>query len=167
MKATLSSDAWVLARALLLALATGGICALLALVGCWLARESRWFAGLLLVLLAVAWVMPGPVVGLGLRNLISSLLGATGWPQPLTRLLYDGPSSLPLLWVGIVRLMPFAAAVVWPVVRLTPRSLVETARLDGAGLWGELASLAWPAARRAVLLAALAVGVLSLGELAA
>jgi iron(III) transport system permease protein len=167
LKSTFQSDDVLLGRAIGIGVVAGVICAGLALLACWLARESRWLGGLLLVLLAVAWVMPGPVVGLGAKGVMRALLDATGWPRPLAVLLWYGPSSLPLLWVYVVRLMPFAAAIVWPVVRLTPRSLVESARLDGAGVGGELSAVAWPAAWRAALTAAGAVAVLSLGELAA
>lgn len=167
MHATLRADAGLLLRASALAVATGAACAALASVACWLARECRWLGGLLLGLMAVAWATPGPVVGLGLKGVMTAALDATGWPRWLAMLLYDGPSSLPLFWAGVVRLTPYAAAIVWPVARLTPRSLVESARLDGAGTWGEMTAVAWPRCRRAALLAALAAGVLSLGELAA
>jgi ABC-type Fe3+ transport system permease subunit len=74
---------------------------------------------------------------------------------------------VPLIWVYVVRLLPFAAAILWPAVRQVPPALVEAARLEGAGAVRELAWVGWPALGRTWLVAATAVGVLTLGELAA
>jgi iron(III) transport system permease protein len=167
LNATFASDRGLLARSLLLAGIAGIMCAGVALVACWLARERRWLRGLLLVLLAAAWVLPGPVIGLGLKGVFRVLLDLTGERGLLAQLLWYGPSSLPLLWVYFIRLLPFAGAILWPAVRLVPRPLVELGRLDGAGVLGELIGIAAPALARAWLLAAGAVAVLSLGELAA
>jgi iron(III) transport system permease protein len=172
--ATLASDAGLIGRALAVAAVSAGLCAALALAACWLARGRRVAAALLLVLLALAWVMPGPVVGLGLKGVFGTILdlAASVESRPdvrgrwLARLLWDGPSVLPLVWVYLVRFLPFAAAVLWPRVRLVPAELVEAARLDGAGPVGELAWVAAPALWRTWLVAAAAVAVLTLGELA-
>ena len=75
-------------------------------------------------------------------------------------------SSLPLVWVYVVRLLPFAAAILWPRTRLVPQQLLEAARLEGADTLRELLGVAWPALWRTWLVAAAAVAVLSLGELA-
>jgi iron(III) transport system permease protein len=165
--ATLSSDHLLIARTVLVAVLSGAVSAALALAACWLAREDRILAAGLLVLLAVAWVMPGPVVGLGLKNLFRIVLDRVGWPNWLAVPLWYGPSSVPLVLAYIVRLLPFAAAVLWPAVRLVPTSLVETSRLEGAGPARELAWVAWPLLWRTWLVAALAVAILSLGELGA
>jgi iron(III) transport system permease protein len=145
----------------------GLCCSSLALVCCWLARESRWFGLLLLLLLATAWAMPGPVVGLGLKRVFRGLLDMTGWPGLLASVLWHGPSYLPLIWVYVVRFLPLAVAFLWPLIRLLPRELFEAARLEGAGPSHELlrvvTPLLWPAALRA----ALGVAVLSLGEVSA
>src|SRR5262245_28281370 len=66
--ATTRADAWLLVRSPPVALVSGTLCAGLALLSCWLARESRGFRLYLLLLLAVAWAMPGPIVGLGLKG---------------------------------------------------------------------------------------------------
>src|SRR5205823_999038 len=73
----------------------------------------------------------------------------------------------PVLWVDLVRLFPCAVAVLWPVVRLLPRDLRDAARVDGARPGQELLYLVWPLHRTAYLRAALAVGILALGELGA
>jgi iron(III) transport system permease protein len=167
MARTASSDGGQLARSLLVAGCSGGLCAGLALLTCWLAREARWRAALLLGLLAITWAMPGPVIGLGLKGVFRAVLDATGWPQGLAHLLWHGPSPAPLMWVFVLRFLPFAVALLWPVLRLLPRELFEAARLDGAGPRQELLAIVWPALRLPVLRTALAVTVLSLGEVSA
>jgi ABC-type Fe3+ transport system permease subunit len=69
--------------------------------------------------------------------------------------------------VDLVRFFPFAVAVLWPVVRLLPRDLRDAARVDGARPGQELLYLVWPLSLTACLRAALAVGILALGELGA
>jgi ABC-type Fe3+ transport system permease subunit len=165
--ATLSADGGLIGRTLLVAVLSGVLCAGLALVACWLVRDRRWAAGGLLVLLTLAWVMPGPVVGLGLKGVMKSLLDVVGWPRWLSVPLWYGPSPLPLVWVYLVRFLPFAAAILWPRLRLVPAALVEAARLDGAGPADEVARVAWPLLWPTWLVSAAAVVVLTLGELAA
>jgi ABC-type Fe3+ transport system permease subunit len=85
----------------------------------------------------------------------------------LRQLLYDGPSPLPAAWAAVVRCFPCAVALLWPAVRQVPRALTDAARADGAPpaleLWHAVRPLSAPAWGRA----ALAVAVLSLGELGA
>ncbi len=166
--ATTRADLALLVRSPLVALVSGVLCAGVALVSCWLARGSRPFRVALVLLLAAAWAVPGPIVGLGFKGLFTATLDLT---QPVSslpaRLLWYGPSSLPLVWVNLVRFLPFAAALVWPAVQALPRDLLEAARLDGAGPSRELVAVVWPLTRPAVLRAALAVAILSLGELSA
>jgi ABC-type Fe3+ transport system permease subunit len=111
--------------------------------------------------------MPGPVLGLGMKAAIDLVLTASGSPGWLERALWGGRSYLPVLWVDVVRLLPCAVAVLWPVVRLLPDELLDAARVDGARPWQELALVVWPNCARACLRAAVAVPVLSLGELSA
>jgi iron(III) transport system permease protein len=145
----------------------GGAAAVLALLTCWAALDSRRFRGGVPVLMAFAWALPGPVVGLGLKEGIDRLLRWTGSPPLLARLLYHGPSPLPLLWADLVRFFPCAVALLWPVVRLLPRELREAAWMDGATPGQELRRVVWPLPRAALWRTGLAVAVLSLGELAA
>jgi iron(III) transport system permease protein len=144
----------------------GLIAATLALLVAWLARGPRWFPAGALVLLAAAWVLPGPVAGLGLKTTIAKLLDLTDSDR-LATVLYYGPSLTPVLWAHLLRLFPYALVILWPVVRLIPIELRETARVDGAGPWQELRHLVIPLCWPAALQAGLAVAVLSLGELSA
>jgi len=148
----------------------------LALVACYHACGSRRFAGFLLVLTAIAWVTPTPLVGIGLKNAIDALLavedavlsrlGLNPAFPPLRSALYDQPSPLPAVWAAVVRFFPVAVAVVWPAVRRLPRELLETAALDGGprAVWRVVV---WPSCRGAFARAAVVVGALSLGEVVA
>jgi ABC-type Fe3+ transport system permease subunit len=154
------------ASSLALAVGAGLFATALAFVACRLSLESAGFRVALLALIAVAWAMPGPVVGLGLKAFIAKLLDWTD-SEVVARLLWYGPSPLPVAWVDVIRFFPFAVAVLWPVMRLEPRELRDAARVDGAGPLREWGRVALPLSFRACLRAALAVAVLSLGEMSA
>jgi iron(III) transport system permease protein len=156
----------LLLGSLALAAGAGVACAALALLACWAALGTRWFRAGVLVLMAAAWALPGPVVGLGLKDTIAALLNRAHWPL-LDRLLWHGPSPVPLGWAYVLRFFPCAVAILWPVVRLIPRDLFDAARVDGASAAGELRHVVWPQTAGAFGRAALAVAVLSLGELSA
>lgn len=159
-----------------LAVTAGVVTTGLALLCCWLALEARWFHAVTLGLMAIAWALPGPVIGIGMKEVINALvkvegplyqrLGLTGF-KPMTIALYDGPSLLPVLWVSLLRFFPCAVAILWPVVRLLPMELRDAARVDGARPRDELRFLVWPLTAGACGRACLAVAVLSLGELGA
>jgi iron(III) transport system permease protein len=155
-----------LADTLLLAVMAGLLTTGLALVVCWVARDAPRFRTALLVLMALAWALPGPVLGLGLKGVINLLVDTTTSDR-LVKLLYQGPSPLPVLWVDLLRFFPFAMALLWPVVRLLPREICEAARVDGARPGQELVQVVWPLTAWASLRTALAVGVLCLGEVSA
>jgi len=159
-------DGELLLDSLLLAAVAGVLIALMGLLACWAARGSRWFRAGVLVLMAFAWAMPGPLIGLGLKMTIDRLLSITDSPW-LARVLYHGPSPLPLLWVDVIRFFPCAVAILWPVVRLMPTELRDAARVDGATPGQEVRRVVWPLTSSTTWRAALAVGVLSLGELSA
>jgi iron(III) transport system permease protein len=149
-----------------LALGGGIIAAAYGLVICWLSQESTWFRISSLVLLALVWAMPGPIIGIGLIKTIELLL--TAFPVSfLENALYRSPSPLPALWVDVLRFLPLAVAMLWPAVRLLPPELRDTARVEGATPWQELRHVIWPLTRRSFLGAAFAVMVLSLGEISA
>jgi ABC-type Fe3+ transport system permease subunit len=123
----------------------------------------------LLLLVAAAWAIPGPIVGVGLKSAIDRLMDiedALGL-RLVRPLLYDGPSYAPVLWAQVIRLAPFALAVLWPIARLLPPELRDTVRLQGATPSREFTVLIVPLLWPATLLAGLAVAILSLGELAA
>lgn len=156
----------MLAESVAIAGLAGGITAGLALLACWLALESRALRTLTLVLMALLWALPAPVLGLGLKDAIEGLLDQTH-SAVLAAILYYGPSPLPVMWADLLRFFPFAVALLWPTVRLLPRELREAARLDGARPVQELLILVVPLTSVITVRTALAVMVLSLGELTA
>jgi iron(III) transport system permease protein len=149
-----------------LAALSGVTVAVVSLLLCWLAEGSRWFYGAVLTLLAAAWVVPAPLVGIGLKAAIQNLLDLTH-SDTLARLLYYGPSPATVAWAYLVRLLPFGLAMLWPTVRLIPVELRETAQVDGARPGQLLFWVIWPLVWTAWLETALAMAVLSLGELGA
>jgi iron(III) transport system permease protein len=151
---------------LAVALLTGAVTAALALVACWAASQRRSKRILLLSFVTLAWALPAPVVGIGLKETIMALVR---WcpVEPITRLLYDGPSPVPILWAHVLRFFPFAAAILWPAVRLVPTELRDAARLEGAGPLQELWHVYWLQTRPARVLALFTVAALSLGEVGA
>ena len=159
------------------AVVTGMAAALLATIACWVVRGSRFGSGLLIALVAITWVMPAPLVGFGLKELIDGLISIEeklfrtldihpAFP-PVRSALYDQPSPLPGAWAALVRFFPVAMLIVWPAIRAIPKELIETAMLDGRGLYGQWCLAGWPSARRAILVATIAVAVLALGEVGA
>ncbi|MBI2806424.1 MAG: iron ABC transporter permease [Planctomycetes bacterium] len=142
--------------------ATGLAVALIALVGCWLARERSWFRWMLFGVIAWIWVLPGPVVGMALHKLFFLLPGG-----PWKQLLWYGPSPVPLMWAHALRGLPIAIVFLWPVVRLIPRELIDTARLGGACAWSEFLHVIAPTCWRAALVVALGCAAIGLGEVGA
>src|SRR5262249_36092046 len=90
-----------LADSLLWALVAGLIAASLALPVSWRARQSRCWATFLLVLTAIAWVTPAPLVGLGLKTLIGGLVSLDD--TVFGAILYYRPSPLPGVWAEVLR----------------------------------------------------------------
>lgn len=164
LRLAVQSTAGGLSESLLVAATAGAVAATLAFLSCWAALESRGFRVAVLVLMAVAWATPGPIQGLGLKSVIDWLLSWTG-SEALDALLYQGPSPAPVIWADVVRFFPCAAAVLWPPLRTLPAELREAARVEGAGPFRELVSVVAPLTAGAWVLAALAAGVLSLGEI--
>ncbi len=164
------AHAGLIAGSLIAAVAAGLLAAGLALLGCWLARDSRAMRILLTVSVALAWATPGPVVGAGLKAAIERLVDVEERVVehgPIWELLYNGPSAGPVIWADVIRFFPCAVALLWPAVRLVPSTLTDMARVDGARPACELRHAVWPLTAPAAGRAAVAVGVLALGELSA
>lgn len=170
------ADGRLVAGDLAVAAVTGAVTATLALVSGWLAVEDRKFQAFALSLAALSWALPAPVLGLGLKDVINAILDGEdaltatlglSHVHPLGRALYFGPSPLPVVWADLVRFFPYAVALLWPLLRQFPAELRDAARVDGARPRQELCRVIWPVLVPAWLAAALAVAVLSLGELGA
>jgi iron(III) transport system permease protein len=161
----------MVASSLALAVLAGTLTASAGLRLAWLGTRSASFALAVLSLAAGVWTIPGPVLGIGFKDTIQQLLDWLGSnqtnPDWAAMLLYYGPSPLPVLWVQIVRFLPFAVAMLWPVARLLPAELSDSARLDGATPGQEYRVVVKPLTRRAWRWTALAVAALALGEISA
>jgi len=101
-----------------------------------------------------------------MKQTIDGLLRITDSPL-LARLLYDGPSWLPVAWVQSIRLLPFAVALLWPPLRALPRDLFESARVEGASPGQELRRIVLPLTAGAWWRCGVVVAALSLGEVSA
>ncbi len=163
---------------LLVSLAASGVAglvtAMLAWVVCIMARHSRWVARLVFVVCVLLAVVPGPVVGFGLKEMILWLVSAEGlglaqlgWQPdfpPLATTLYDQPSPLPGVWAASMRLFPVAVVILWPVIRAVPQALLDAAAVDGVSVWRTVYG---PLTGAAFVRAGLAVAALALGEVSA
>jgi iron(III) transport system permease protein len=156
----------IIAESFGLAAAVGLVATALGLCTSWLAIGSRWFRAGVVSLAAIGLVVPGPVVGFGLQKAIHWLIALPFGPI-LVDALYNGPSFVPVFWADLVRFFPYAMALLWPVVRLLPRELRDMALVDGARPGQELRSVVMPLTLPVFIRAAVAVAVLSLGELSA
>jgi iron(III) transport system permease protein len=164
---------------LLLAALAGVVVTGLALITCWVAGEHRGFRLGLLTLLALAWALPGPIAGLGLKETIMHMVNGEAFfmpvrldhdrlpSGPVSQLLYFGPSPVPVLWAHLLRFFPCAVALMWPALRMIPRELREAARLDGARPSQELSRIIAPLTGRVFAWSTVAVAALSLSEIAA
>jgi iron(III) transport system permease protein len=169
--------AWssMILASVLCALVAGILVASMALAIVVLSLDSAWFGWLTAALLALAIAIPGPIVGMGLNTTIQRILGLTSLlPNPLMPVqaflevvLYDGPSYLPIVWTDVIRFLPYACILMWPVARLYPRELRELASLDGFNLWAEFRFVLGPYLLPIALQAGAAIMALSLGELSA
>jgi ABC-type Fe3+ transport system permease subunit len=151
---------------LVLALVTGMLTSTLALWCCWLGRQARWFDGLVWLLAATLWAIPGPILGVGMLGLFQCLFDLPGGAA-LKPVLWDQPSLVPNIWVCTLRFFPVALALLWPLLRLLPVELEESAQLDGLGPTRRFVAVIWPKLRAPWAWAAGGVGALTLGELSA
>jgi iron(III) transport system permease protein len=146
--------------------------AALAWLTCWFVRGRHIGPGALFFGLVLVWCLPGPVVGMGLKETINVLLDVedalSGERSRLLRgLLYTGPSAAPVMWAAALRFLPAAVALLWPAVRRVPRDVYETALADGASAVQQLRHVVFPPTASSLARAALGVTALALGELSA
>jgi iron(III) transport system permease protein len=169
--------AWssMILASMLCALVAGIVVASMSLALAVLSLDCAWFGWLTAILLALAIAIPGPIVGMGLNTTIQRILDLTSLlPAPLRpvyaflgAVLYDGPSYVPIVWIDVIRFLPYACILMWTVARLYPRELRELARLDGFSLWTEFRVAIGPYLLPIAVQAGTAVMALSLGELSA
>lgn len=162
----------VIGESMLWSVGAGVLAALVALVSCWLALESRWFRFSLLLLVTMTWALPAPVLGLGLKSAIAQAMDleeavTSGKTAVVQSVLYDDAYFAPIIWTSVVRFFPFAVVFLWPFLRRLPEEWRESARLEGIKPAQELCRLVLPICLPVTCLAALSVAMLSLGEVSA
>ncbi|MFO0876759.1 MAG: hypothetical protein U0840_05245 [Gemmataceae bacterium] len=161
-------DAPLWQRTICLGLGTGILCASLGLLACWCVRCSPVLQVGLALLMALAWAMPGPLVGMGVLGVLDLVVS---FSEPFTsvpaRWLWHGPSILPVLLVNVIRWLPCAVCLIWPEMRNLPREFRDEAQLVGLRPLQEFWQIGWPMTHSTVLLAALTTAILSLGEVSA
>ncbi|MGF1578889.1 MAG: ABC transporter permease [Gemmataceae bacterium] len=125
--------------------------------------RNRYLRWLVFAVLAAIAVLPGPILGIGLKSTILFLISMIPIPF-VEKWLYFGPSWVPIGWAYFLRWFPVAFAVVWLAYRSIPKSLTDQSDLDGLSATRRLWSLEAPLTRRAVFIASGVVTALSLGE---
>ena len=137
---------------------TGGVTALIATVLAWHWRWGRNVTRMLGTgLLAWLFVLPGPVLALGLIDLFNRPI----WPGDP----YDGPWVL--AYGQVVRALPFALVVLAGAVLRLDRRMFDAAALEGAGSGTLLMRIAAPNLWPAIALAWVIAGAFALCELPA
>ena len=72
----------------------------MALTACWLALEGRAFRMGVLALVALAWALPGPVLGLGLMGVLQVLGPGSGWGDFVGAVTFDASAASVLVPFG-------------------------------------------------------------------
>jgi iron(III) transport system permease protein len=171
----LRASGWVIAESLAAAVVSGALAALLAWWLTWRLGRDRRGLTLLAIVAVTLFLLPGPLLGLGLKEWIriacdleERLIDVKGIAYPPIRsLLYDQPSPLPAMLTAIVRFLPIAMVAILPAVRGVPRQLIDQSRLDGLSAWPMVRRVLWPLTGSAVLRAGGIVALLALGEVSA
>lgn len=150
---------WSIASDLKWTLALGSAAATLDLVlAIGLAQTLRGRVWPLVVLVALAWSVPGPLAGLGIIALFSVQVPGLGF-------LYDR-TDLPAILALAVRSAPVVFLTVWYVLDRFSRSALEAAQLDGAGPWRTLVKIVLPQRAGALAAVWLAGFAIATGDLA-
>ena len=145
----------------------------------WLCRDSRPWRWIGVGATALAFALPGPVVGMAivyayreaprLDFSVAFRLGVDNQvheiAQGLKFSLYDSP--LMMVIAGLSRTFAYALLIVWPAVRAIPREWLEAGAIDGLGPFGLARKVGISSTRGAIVAAWLVVFMLAFGELPA
>lgn len=163
-------DIWpTIVYTLFWSLVTGIIVSICAATLCWWGRTSLVVRYTVFLLAAIALVVPGPIVGLGLKVVINWVIDERRpFDTTVFRLwLYDGPSYLPVVWAWFIRSFPLAIAVLWPVCREWPDALPEATRMVTPSSWTMIRHVFWPIGWRNFANSVLLVTFVCFGEVSA
>jgi len=141
------------------------IASLAATLACWAAVELGWKAmrgprktWFVLLGVAVAFAIPGPVVGMAIVWLMNR-------PEvPPLVFLYDH-TVLPPLFAQTIRAVPVATFVMWHAMRSVPTETIEAAATDGAKDGEQLWRIVVPQRMAALAATWLIAFAIALGEL--
>ena len=156
---------------------TGVVTTSLAWIACALGFGSARYRAVLVGLGLLLLALPGPLLGFAIkqatlelvlaeRSLLQTFDLSPEFP-PLRSLLYDQPSPIPGIWVCVLRFFPLACGIMAIVMQQVPKSLLETAAVEGRSAFSPWR---WVIARltaRAFLFSILAIAALAFGEVSA
>ncbi len=124
----------------------------------WQAMRGGWRMGLVLLGIAVAFAIPGPVVGMAIVWLLNRA------EVPPLVFLYDH-TVLPPLLAQTFRALPVATFVMWHAMRSVPTATMEAAAADGAKSGVQLWKIVIPQRTAALAATWLIAFAFALGEL--
>jgi iron(III) transport system permease protein len=149
------SESWEpIQTSLILAASAAVLTLALAWALAWASRKSPGWQVLLFATIAVTLATPGPVAGMAL------VLAYRWFPA-----VYD--SFVMVVLAQSLRTLPYSLLILWPALQSMPAELLESAALDGCGLWGVVWRVVLPLSRKALLAALFVTFALALGELPA
>lgn len=151
--------------------ATAVVCAVLAPGLAWIMLRGNRLRYLVSLTILMLIAVPAPALGMAAiwysnrttPPTLMAILERVGLQQDPFDLLYF--SSIKYVPVLTLRFLPFALLAVLPAIQRVPRQLEESARLEGATWTRILTRIYWPEAAVNVILAAVIVMILSIGEL--
>ncbi len=159
---------------LLESFAAGCFAVLISLIASYLSLRSTSFRNLLFLTTMLLWCLPGPVLGLALKNWINILMDFEDWlgffsntAKPLQNLLYTTPNPFPNGWIHCLRSFPLAMMIVWPALQRIPPEYRDILSLDTNSIWSEWVYILWPQMGRSLVIAIFLTMQYSLGEIAA
>ncbi len=156
---------------------TGVVTASLAWIACALGFGSARYRAVIIGLGLLLLALPGPLLGFAVkqatvelvlaeRSLLRTFDLAPEFP-PLRSLLYDQPSPIPGIWVCVLRFFPLACGIMAVVMQRVPKSLLETASVEGRSAFSPWRWVIAPLTARAFLFVILATAALAFGEVSA
>ncbi len=147
---------WTLAIAQLAAAAALGV----AVPAAWWAIRSRMGRICVSALVGLTLAIPGPLLGIGIIQVLNQ--PDVRW----LRFLYDQSITAP--WLALcIRGWPIATLILWQAFRTVARPLLESARLEGAGVARQLLWVVLPSRGAAIVGAWFVTLAVAAGELTA
>jgi iron(III) transport system permease protein len=143
---------------IIIAAAAATLTVALAILLAEVSRHGIWKTWPVVLAAAVAWAVPGPIVGLAIATLLNHDLDFFAW-------LYDR-TVIPAILAQAIRAAPIVLLAIWQAVDRFPASPIEAAQLDGAGRWTILLRIVLPQRKAALLAAWLAGFAIAAGDLA-